>query len=48
MKLLGNSVSVPVIDKLCEAIVDTGVFENEQSIDLKIEDQLVEAFGSDL
>jgi DNA (cytosine-5)-methyltransferase 1 len=48
MKLLGNSVSVPVIDKLCKAIVETGVFENNQSIDLKTEDQLVEAFCSDL
>ncbi|MTJ51025.1 DNA cytosine methyltransferase [Dolichospermum sp. UHCC 0259] len=28
MKLIGNSVSVPVIDKLCKAIVETGVFEN--------------------
>jgi len=26
MKLIGNSVSVPVIDKLCKAIVATGVF----------------------
>jgi hypothetical protein len=42
MKLLGNSVSVPVIDKLCKAIVETGVFDNDQSIDLKTEDQLVE------
>ncbi len=30
MKLIGNSVSVPVIDKLCKAIIDTGVFENEE------------------
>ncbi|MEB3149798.1 MAG: DNA (cytosine-5-)-methyltransferase [Sphaerospermopsis sp.] len=28
MKLIGNSVSVPVIDKLCKAIIDTGIFEN--------------------
>ena len=28
MKLIGNSVSIPVIDKLCKAIVETGVFEN--------------------
>ncbi|MBD2137830.1 DNA (cytosine-5-)-methyltransferase [Anabaena sp. FACHB-1237] len=28
MKLIGNSVSVPVIDKLCKAIIETGVFEN--------------------
>ncbi|MDM3858001.1 MAG: DNA (cytosine-5-)-methyltransferase [Aphanizomenon gracile PMC649.10] len=30
MKLIGNSVSVPVIDKLCKAIVETGVFENQE------------------
>lgn len=34
MKLIGNSVSVPVIDKLCKAIVETGVFENRQTISL--------------
>jgi DNA (cytosine-5)-methyltransferase 1 len=40
MKLIGNSVSVPVIDTLCKAIVKTGVFEHEdidqnnQSIEL--------------
>lgn len=28
MKLIGNSVSVPVIDKLCKAIIETGVFAN--------------------
>jgi len=28
MKLLGNSVSVPVIETLCSAILKTGVFEN--------------------
>jgi DNA (cytosine-5)-methyltransferase 1 len=32
MKLIGNSVSVPVIDKLCTAIIETGVFENRQTI----------------
>jgi hypothetical protein len=26
MKLIGNSVSVPVIKMLCQAILDTGVF----------------------
>ncbi|MFK5971618.1 MAG: DNA cytosine methyltransferase, partial [Candidatus Marithrix sp.] len=26
MKLIGNSVSVPVIDRLCKAILQTGVF----------------------
>lgn len=29
MKLLGNSVSVPVIDSLCNSIIKTGVFEEE-------------------
>jgi DNA (cytosine-5)-methyltransferase 1 len=48
MKLIGNSVAVPVIDKLCKAIVETGVFENDQSIDLQTEDELVEAFCTDL
>lgn len=28
MKLIGNSVSVPVIDKLISAVLDTGVFNN--------------------
>ena len=28
MKLIGNSVSVPVIDMLCKSIIETGVFEN--------------------
>lgn len=27
MKLIGNSVSIPVIEKLCHAILETGVFE---------------------
>ena len=41
MKLLGNSVSVPVIDKLCKAIVRTGVFDvctMESSTNTKIYD----------
>lgn len=29
MKLIGNSVSVPVIDVLCKAILETGIFEVE-------------------
>jgi len=29
MKLIGNSVSVPVIDQLCQAIIKTGVFGNK-------------------
>lgn len=29
MKLLGNSVSVPVIEVLAKAIIDTGVFDDE-------------------
>jgi DNA (cytosine-5)-methyltransferase 1 len=32
MKLLGNSVSVPVIDKLCRAIIDTGAFSIDPNI----------------
>ena len=37
MKLIGNSVSIPVIDVLCKAILKTGVFEMEykQESDLK-------------
>ncbi len=34
MKLIGNSVSVPVIDQLCKAIIDTGVFETEDAGEL--------------
>jgi DNA (cytosine-5)-methyltransferase 1 len=29
MKLVGNSVSVPVIEMLCKAILDTGIFDNK-------------------
>ncbi len=29
MKLVGNSVSVPVIEILCKAIIDTGIFNNK-------------------
>lgn len=29
MKLIGNSVSVPVIDNLCKAILETGVFNSQ-------------------
>ena len=32
MKLIGNSVSVPVIDVLCKAIIQTGVFNQAVSI----------------
>ncbi|NOQ34709.1 MAG: DNA (cytosine-5-)-methyltransferase [Methylococcaceae bacterium] len=31
MKLIGNSVSVPVIENLCNAIIQTGVFKKEQT-----------------
>jgi DNA (cytosine-5)-methyltransferase 1 len=34
MKLIGNSVSVPVIDNLCKAIIETGVFDTVQTIKL--------------
>ena len=30
MKLLGNSVSVPVIRQLCHAILQTGVFDDPE------------------
>ncbi len=30
MKLVGNSVSVPVIDVLYKAILDTGIFDNKK------------------
>lgn len=36
MKLLGNSVSVPVIEILGKAILETGVFEEEMEIEDKI------------
>jgi len=36
MKLIGNSVSVPIIDMLCKAIVETGVFEECEDISLKV------------
>lgn len=32
MKLIGNSVSVPVIEMLCKAIIDTGVFKQKLAI----------------
>lgn len=32
MKLIGNSVSVPVIESLCEAIVETGVFDKSSQV----------------
>jgi len=35
MKLVGNSVSVPVIDMLCKAILDTGVFDNKKVLQLE-------------
>ena len=31
MKLLGNSVSVPLIQKLIQAIKETGVFEDQSA-----------------
>jgi DNA (cytosine-5)-methyltransferase 1 len=32
MKLIGNSVSVPVIEVLCKAILDTGLFDSTKEI----------------
>ncbi len=37
MKLIGNSVSVPVIETLCKAILDTGVFKQEETDNKKIQ-----------
>lgn len=37
MKLIGNSVSVPVIEILGRAIVETGVFDNNKEIDITSE-----------
>lgn len=34
MKLIGNSVSVPVIDVLCKAILETGVFKPSDNLQL--------------
>lgn len=31
MKLIGNSVSVPVIETICKAILETGVFKQEET-----------------
>ena len=33
MKLMGNSVSVPVIEMLGKAILDTGVFDSKTEIE---------------
>ncbi|HET8830114.1 MAG TPA: DNA cytosine methyltransferase [Pelobium sp.] len=32
MKLVGNSVSVPVIEILAKAIIETGVFDKSESV----------------
>jgi len=37
MKLIGNSVSVPVIETICNAILDTGVFKQEETHNAKIQ-----------
>jgi hypothetical protein len=34
MKLLGNSVSIPVVEALCKAIIDTKVFEDNKGDNL--------------
>ena len=36
MKLIGNSVAVPVVEKLIQAIVETGVFNESQSSSLSL------------
>jgi DNA (cytosine-5)-methyltransferase 1 len=46
MKLIGNSVSVPVIDKLCGAILQTGVFQiNEAHNQLSINISQIDSDG---
>ena len=37
MKLIGNSVSVPVIETICKAILETGVFKQEETHNKKIQ-----------
>jgi len=43
MKLLGNSVSLPVVQKLVQAIQDTGVFEERASVPVPIQPRLFDA-----
>ena len=35
MRLIGNSVAIPVVDVICKAILETGVFQKTPSIALK-------------
>lgn len=37
MKLIGNSVSVPVIEKIGLSILKTSVFEEQPTIDLEVD-----------
>jgi DNA (cytosine-5)-methyltransferase 1 len=51
MKLIGNSVSVPVIDILVKAIIETGVFDkketvNQSELTTKKKASTQQAFGS--
>ena len=41
MKLIGNSVAVPVIKILANAVVGTGVFNEKDDIDVAIEEKPV-------
>ncbi len=43
MKLIGNSVSVPVIEMIGKAVMETGVFENKKEIKLNSE-RIVEVY----
>ena len=42
MKLIGNSVAVPVIKMLANAIINTGVFEGQKSIHVKKKPQTIQ------
>lgn len=46
MKLIGNSVAVPVIKMLANAIVNTGVFDTQKKIDIKNKNPLQSDFLS--
>lgn len=48
MKLLGNSVSVPVIEMLGSAIVNTGVFDIEQNISISSHENNEEKFAPNM
>lgn len=45
MKLIGNSVAVPVIKMLAKAIVNTGVFEGQEKVVVKNRPNLLDLFS---